>query len=399
MNSVAERRLDLDLSRRSTDRVVAGVAGGVADQLGVQAGYVRAAFVVAAFLWGLGIVVYVALWMATFERVDDRPRHLVATHQQAGLGLVFLGALIAFRAVGWWPGDLVIVIVSTLAFGTAVLSDFDWLGRILDPEAVRPSRQRIVVGTLLLLVGLGVLAGAASQLSGPGWAPWGSVATAVVLTLAGVFMVFGPWLVGMGRALTTERRERIRQEERAEMAAHLHDSVLQTLALMQRADDPKRIVTLARQQERELRTWLYGGEAPANGHRLTSALEDLAARVEGDFTVPVEVVTVGDARLDEPVRAAVAAAGEAIVNAAKHSGADEVSVYAEVGDGRVDVWVADLGEGFDPDAVPPHRRGIADSIQARMARVGGGAAIETHKGEGTEVHVWAPLAPPQGNDR
>src|SRR5690606_24674138 len=154
MSSLAEPRLDLDLFRRSTDRVVAGVAGGVADRLGVQAGYVRAAFAAATFLWGLGIVVYVALWMATFERVEDRPRRLVSTRQQAGLGLVFIGSLLAFRFFGWWPGDLVMVIVTALAFGMAVLSDFDWLARILDPEAVRPSKQRVVVGTLLLLVGL-----------------------------------------------------------------------------------------------------------------------------------------------------------------------------------------------------------------------------------------------------
>ncbi len=399
MSSLAEPRLDLDLFRRSTDRVVAGVAGGVADRLGVQAGYVRAAFAAATFLWGLGIVVYVALWMATFERVEDRPLRLVSTRQQAGLGLVFIGSLLAFRFFGWWPGDLVMVIVTALAFGMAVLSDFDWLARILDPEAVRPSKQRVVVGTLLLLVGLGVLAGAASRLSGPGWAPWGSVATAVVLTLIGVFMVFGPWLVGMARALTTERRERIRQEERAEMAAHLHDSVLQTLALMQRSDDPKRIVTLARQQERELRAWLYGGDQPSNGHRLSTALDEVAARVEGDFSVPVEVVTVGDAPLDDALRAAVAAAGEAIVNSAKHSDAAEVSVYAEVGEDRVDLWVADLGRGFDPDAVPTDRRGIVDSIQGRMARVGGGASIDTREGEGTEVHVWAPLVRTQGDQR
>src|SRR5690606_40896692 len=101
-----------------------------------------------------------------------------------------------------------------------------------------------------------------------------------------------------------------RQEERAEMAPHLHDSVLQTLALMQRSDDPKRIVTLARQQERELRAWLYGGDQPSNGHRLSAALDEVAARVEGDFSVPVEVVTVGDAPLDDALRAAVAAAGE-----------------------------------------------------------------------------------------
>lgn len=389
MSSLAERRLDLDLHRRSSDRVIAGVAGGVADRLGLPAGYVRAGFVVASALWGLGIVLYVALWMATFERVEDRPPRTLASHRQAGLGFVFAGALFIFRGVGWWPGDLAMVIVAAMAFGMAVLSDFDWLGRLIDPNSARPSRLRIAGGGVLLLVGLGLLAGAASE-----FRSLGAITTAVVISIFGVVLVFGPWLVGMGRALTTERRERIRQEERAEMAAHLHDSVLQTLALMQRTDDSKRIVTLARQQERELRSWLYGAQPAADGQRFASTLQDAAARVESDFSIPVEVVAVGDARLNEAGQALVAAAAEAIVNAAKHSGAPEVSVYAEVADGGVGVWVADLGKGFDPDAVPSDRRGLTDSIHRRMRRVGGGASVDARPGEGTEVHLWVPLSAP-----
>ncbi|MFP3913699.1 MAG: PspC domain-containing protein [Actinomycetota bacterium] len=386
MSSAAARRSHMDLSRRSTDRVVAGVAGGIADRIGVPAGYVRAAFVVATLLWGLGALIYVVVWIATFDRVADRAAERLPSRRQVGLGMMFAGALLAFRAVGWWPGELPMLMVGTLAFGTAVLSDFDWLGRLLDPEAARPSRFRIAAGVLLLLVGLGLLAGAVSQVQS-----LGSVATAVVITTVGVVLVFGPWLVGLGRALTTERRERIRQEERAEMAAHLHDSVLQTLALMQRTDDPKRVVTLARQQERELRTWLFGGEEPADGRRLSPALKQAATRVETHFSLPVEVVSVGDALLDGPGRSLVAAANEAMVNAAKHSGAAEVSVYSEVGDGRIDVWVADLGKGFDVDSVPADRRGLAESVVARMQRAGGGAGIDARPGEGTEVHLWVPL--------
>lgn len=385
MSSFADRRVDLDLHRRSTDRVVAGVAGGVADRLGVPAGYARAAFVVLAALWGLGVVLYVALWMVTFEHVEDRPVVELPPNRQVGVGLMFAGGLLVLRGVGWWPGDLVVLMVATLAFGLAVLSDFDWLGRILDPDSARPSRLRIAGGAVLLLVGLGLLAGAVSQVQ-----TLGTVTTAVVITVMGVGLVFGPWLVGLGRALTSERRERIRQEERAEMAAHLHDSVLQTLALMQRTDDARRMVTLARQQERELRSWLYGARPAGEANlRLTAALEEVASRVETDFTIPVEVVTVGDVALDDTARALVAAAGEAMVNAAKHAEAAEVSVYAEVSDGRADVWVADFGKGFDQADVPADRRGLTDSIKARMARAGGGASVESRPGEGTEVHVWA----------
>jgi signal transduction histidine kinase len=387
MSSLADRRLDLDLHRRSSDRVLAGVAGGVADRLGMPAGYVRAAFVVSSLLWGLGLVLYVAVWMATFEQVEDREPRGIAPSQQAGVGLMFLGVLVALRSLGMWPNDALVVMVAMVAFGMAVLSDFDWLGRLLDPEAVRPSKPRIVAGAVLLLAGLAIFAGSISQVRS-----LGQVTTAVVVTVVGVVLVFGPWLVGMGRALTSERRERIRQEERAEMAAHLHDSVLQTLALMQRTDDPKRMVTLARQQERELRSWLYGARPSATEQHFAAALEDVAARVETDFTIPVEVVTVGDGPLDETGRALVAAAGEAMINAAKHSGAEEVSVYAELVDGRADVWVADLGRGFDPDEVPADRRGLTDSIHARMTRAGGGAQVDARPGEGTEVHLWGPYS-------
>lgn len=394
MNTVAAPRRELDLFRHATDRVIAGVAGGLANRLGVPSGYVRAAFVVLSFLWGLGVVAYVALWMATFERVEERSGKLLDNRRQVGLGMMFVGILFLFRTVGWWPGDLPMLIVTTLAFGLAVLSDFDWLGRLLDPQAARPSKLRIGFGAVLLLAGLVALGGALSQLR-----TLGGVTLAVLITIAGVVMVFGPWLVSLGRALSSERRERIRQEERAEMAAHLHDSVLQTLALMQRTDDPKRIVTLARQQERELRAWLYGAQPGPNGEKFAAALEEAAGRVETDFAIPIEVVTVGDTELDDVTRAVVAAAGEAMVNAAKHSGASEVSVYAEVEDGRVDVWVADQGRGFDLDSVPPDRRGLQDSIRGRMARAGGGAEIDARPGEGTEVHVWAPLDGEEGESR
>lgn len=374
----------IDLWRRSTDRVFAGVAGGLADRFGLPAAYVRAGFVITAVLWGLGLVVYVSLWIATFERTADREVAELAESQQVGAGLVFMGAVVGLRSVGMWPNDVLVLMVATIAFGMAALSGFDWLARILEPETASPSKLRVVAGSLLLLVGLGLLAGALSQVP-----TLGTATTAVVVTALGVIVAFGPWLVGMGRALTAERSERIRQEERAEMATHLHDSVLQTLALMQRTDDPKRMTTLARQQERELRSWLYGSPGADDDSTLGAALKNLGARVETDFSIPIEVITVGDASNEVVGKALLAAAREAMVNAAKHSGAGEVSVYAEFANGRADVWIADLGTGFDPDAVGDDRRGLSDSIRGRMARAGGGAAIETEPGEGTEVHLWA----------
>ncbi|HEY1358999.1 MAG TPA: ATP-binding protein, partial [Thermoleophilaceae bacterium] len=209
------------------------------------------------------------------------------------------------------------------------------------------------------------------------------LAVLVVVIVLGV--IFAPWILRLVRSLSAERAERIRSQERAEMAAHLHDSVLQTLALVQRTDDPGQVAALARRQERELRTWLSGRTDRAEG-RLATALEDAAAEVEEAHGIPVDVVAVGDRDLDEKSDALVAAAREAMVNAAKFGGGSPVSVYAEAQDGRTHVFVRDRGPGFDAQAVPADRRGIRESIVGRMERHGGRASV-TSSSEGTEVEL------------
>jgi signal transduction histidine kinase len=198
-------------------------------------------------------------------------------------------------------------------------------------------------------------------------------------------------VVRLAGDLAAERRDRIRSEERSEMAAHLHDSVLQTLALIQRSDDPKKMVTLARSQERELRSWLYSSAQDNGDETLSRALEAAATRVERAHDVPVEVVVVNDVPVSNGVDAVVKAASEAMHNAAKHSTAGRVSVYAEAVGGMLDVFVTDQGAGFDLDVVPDDRHGIRDSIIGRMERHGGTAAITSEAGEGTEVHLEMPL--------
>jgi signal transduction histidine kinase len=173
------------------------------------------------------------------------------------------------------------------------------------------------------------------------------------------------------------------------MAAHLHDSVLQTLALIQRAREPREMAMLARTQERELRAWLYGRAPSVPGVRLRDALDAMAGRIERGQAVKVETVVVGDAALDESLRALVGATSEATLNAARHSGAAEVSVYLEVEPGAVTAFVRDHGSGFDPAAVPADRRGIADSIVARMRRHGGSAEVVSGR-DGTEVRLRLP---------
>jgi signal transduction histidine kinase len=198
-------------------------------------------------------------------------------------------------------------------------------------------------------------------------------------------VIFAPFVVRLGRSLAAERSERIRSQERAEVAAHLHDSVLQTLALVQkRADDPRAVAHLARRQERELRNWLLG-RADSGSGTVRAALEASAAEVEEAHGASVDVVAVGDRELDERGIALVAAAREAMVNAAKHAGG-AVSVYAESNDEHTKIFVRDRGAGFEPDAVPADRRGIAESIVGRMERHGGRATVHSSP-EGTEVEL------------
>ena len=207
-----------------------------------------------------------------------------------------------------------------------------------------------------------------------------------------LLLVVGPWLWRLALERDAERAARIRSEERAEVAARVHDSVLQTLALIQRhAEEPRRVAAIARRQERELRGWLYAdrpiGDETAS---LVAALSAAAADVEELHGVRIEMASAGDCPVDEAVGALVLAAREAMTNAAKFAGVDEIDVYVEVGGRGVAVFVRDRGSGFDRDAVPAGRRGIAESIEGRLERAGGRATIVTAPGEGTEVELRLP---------
>jgi signal transduction histidine kinase len=206
----------------------------------------------------------------------------------------------------------------------------------------------------------------------------------MLVTVAGIGLITGPWWLKLVHELSEERRERIRSEERADIAAHLHDSVLQTLALIQRnASSPREVARLARSQERELRTKLYGAGVP-NG-QFGAALHAVAAEIEDTYAVTIDVVLVGDAALDARLDAMVAAAREAMINAAKHAGITTVSLYAEVSETEALVFVRDRGAGFDQDAISPDRQGVRGSIIGRLERNRGTATIKSKPGEGTEV--------------
>jgi signal transduction histidine kinase len=375
----------LDLYRRRSNRIAAGVAGGVADTLRVHDTFVRAAFVSLSMIWGLGFFLYIIFWLVSFDDVDDREVEMVDGQQGIGLGMAFLGFLLLLRVFGWWPDDALVWIVTAISFGVAALTDRSLpspLTSLLDPGVEQPGRVRILIGVSLLVGGLAFMASTIGPV-----AELGAVLLAVALTGLGLLVAFGPWVRRLAQDLGHERRERIRQEERAEMAAHLHDSVLQTLALIQRSDDPVRMGLLARHQEGELRDWLYGN-MPLDGVDLVStALRGIASKVEQDHQVPVDVVTVGDITLDESLRPLLGAANEAMVNAAKHSGADRVSAYMEVDDETLEIFVTDQGKGFDPANVGSDRKGIENSIIARAEKAGAKVSIESEPGEGTEVLI------------
>ncbi|MGH8926081.1 MAG: ATP-binding protein [Acidimicrobiia bacterium] len=379
----------LSLWRRSEPRLIAGVAGGIADRVGVPAVYVRAAFVTLTTIWGIGVLLYLLIWWLTLDHQADPSPGELETGQRVGLGTSFVAGLWLLAGAGFVPDAFATFVIAAIAFGVAAVldrSESGGIARLIMPgETQGVSVFRMVAGVTLLLIGLGLFFGANRVTSS-----LGSTFIAIALTAIGLMVAFGPWFVRMRDDLGKERLARARQEERAEMAAHLHDSVLQTLALIQRTENPRRMSSLARTQERELRTWLFGKAPLEGGELLSTALAAAAARIEDERAAAIDLVTVGDARLDSRGSALVAASTEAMVNAVTHAGADRVSVYLEVGEGRAEVWITDQGKGFDRSSVPADRRGLVESIERRIGRQGGTAEISSRPGEGTEVHLVLP---------
>jgi signal transduction histidine kinase len=384
--------------------ILAGVCAGIAAQLGVDVALVRIAFVALTFAGGIGPVAYALMW-ALVPAAGGAPAVNISrlagrggVQVGIGAGLLVLALLLTFRALGVWWSDVVVWPLVAITTGAALL----WRGagapavtpaastEAPSPEEPAAAASRTGLG-IALVVGAGMaFLGASGALSAAR-----SVLLSVMVVAVVLGVIFGPWIVRLGRSLAAERAERIRSEERAEMAAHLHDSVLQTLALVQqRSADPRAVEALARRQERELRAWLGRRAAPGGEERLGAALEGAADEVERDHGVRVEVVTVGDTELDERSRALVAAAREAMVNAAKFGGGSAVDVFAEAGEDGLQVYVRDRGPGFDPDRVAADRRGVRESIVGRMQRHGGRAAITSRAGEGTEVELSLPVRAP-----
>ena len=400
---------------------MSGVAGGLAEWSGLPSMLVRVGLTFVLVGTGFGPVIYViatAVLPVSDRGVDAADRPLVlppkgrAREQAAVALLVAIGMSILLRAVGIWMGGGLGFPAALAAAGISLAwsrTDRErrelWRARLVrlpgdqarsegeDSSRRRTAVVRAAAGAVLFVTGAGwVLRSATPSTLVP-------VLAATVATAGGVALLAGPWIVGLWRDLSDERRARIRTEERAEVAAQLHDSVLQTLALIQRhPDTPPDVALLARHQERSLRSWLFEGNAdaadPASSapdagtfaDHLRVAIHD----VEDRFDLPVELVLVGDAPADARADALVAATREAAANAARHSGSAQVAVYAEVSAASLSVFVRDRGKGFDPALVADDRRGLRDSVVGRIERQGGTATIASAPGEGTEVALEVP---------
>jgi signal transduction histidine kinase len=397
------------LRRDPDDQLGGGVAAGIAAWRGFSPTTVRIVLAVAALVsQGWAVPFYVLAWLlipvkGQHASIASRAKHdapgvalALALASLLGVFLFLAGAFNdgAIEQFGW--PQVVSVAGLTLIWRNAPDGERAGMRRLVQPleslgasgkSARRATRLRLAGAAVLLAIGLGWLLSlhGGTQLL----APLGGF----LLVAAALVLLFGPWWLRIARDLVFERQARARAEERADIAARVHDSVLQTLALIQRrAEDPQAVVQLARAQERELRSWLFEGRAPGDTDvsSFAEGIRQIQRDVEARHGVPVEIVTVADCPLDEHLSALLGAAREATVNAAKWSGAAVVSVFAEVEPDTVNVAVRDRGKGFDPAAVPGDRKGVAESIRGRMSRHGGEATVQSAPGEGTKVTLTMP---------
>ena len=399
------------LRRDRSSGVLGGVCAGVGQRLGIDPLILRIGFVAAAAIGGAGVLAYAICWALLPAAGDAGTRGTLLARAvgrreswmvASGLVLLMLAVLLLFRAWGIWVGDAVVWPLVLATGGGALIWRQSQGAPAPPPPGDTATDTSVAAGRPRLLLrlarpSLGIVALGAALIVGAAlvflWlngalVPDRDVTLAVLVVVTAMTLILAPWWLRLARGLTEERAERIRTQERAELAAHLHDSVLQTLALMQkRAEDPREVAALARRQERELRSWLNAGSRREAGASLAAALEAAVAEIEDAHGVPVELVAVGDRSLDEGAEALVAATREAVLNAVKFAPDAAISVYAEVQGDRAEVFVRDRGPGFDLAAIPADRRGLRESVLGRMQRHGGRAEIHTRPGEGTEVEL------------
>lgn len=397
------------LRRSDNDAILGGVCAGLAIRLGLSERTIRIVFSLSALVGAIGFLVYLAMWLflarsgeesSIAQRLErKRHRHSTVLLMLAGITAIIIGLLSIgrFSTNGFVFTTLVILVGAAMIWHGSSEEEQSRLRALINAAPVvgaasargwKAVALRVVPGVVLVVVGLNVL----NKVGGV----WGAAVPALIgamVLVVGLLILLAPWWLQTARDLTNERRERVRAEERATMVAHIHDSVLQTLTLIERAAASESdVVRLARAQERELRQWLFNPESI--GGSSTASFADLARRIEDevekDYGIKVELVVVGNCETDDRIVALLAAAREAAVNAAKWSRAPVVSVYAEVEPELISIFVRDLGCGFVLDQVASDRQGITLSIKGRMSQVGGHASIRSTPGSGTEVQLGLP---------
>lgn len=397
------------LRRDPARQAIAGVAYGLGDHLGIPVTLVRIAFVLLTVFGAFsGAILYAVLWVLVPVAAPEEAPGLEAatrggrrpTRRRSGVDVgVVISIAMILLGIAWlvfydtflsthvfWPlvlGGAGVVLIwlqvdqSSQARIPAQASTWEKLTR----GSGAASLVRLAGG--LILFGLGISWILATQI---GVAQLPGVLAATLAILGAILVVAAPWLHQQRLKVGRAEEERMRAEAKADLAAHLHDSVLQTLTLIQRqAGDAEAVATLARRQERELRTWLFGDQTTTT--RFRGAVEEIAADIESRFPIAVELVCVGDDDLDDDGRALLLAAREATTNAAKHARVDRIDLYAEIDADQIEVFIRDRGVGFDPEVVPADRVGVKESIRARMHRHGGEVTIRSAPGEGTEVKL------------
>jgi len=390
--------------------IVGGVCGGLAIRLGIRERTVRVIFSLLALVSGLGLLLYMLLWFTLprsgedhviAQRILGRRRELHRT--LLGLIIVLVSIIVLYKlgipsfGIYTWPVLLSAAGIVGVCRGSSADERHHLEDLVKSVPLIRvPSSKsrknlwlRVFLGSVIILIGLRTL----SRIHGV----WGGTTPQLfgtLIVIVGVLILLAPWWLETLNELSGERRARVRIEERANVAAHLHDSVLQTLTLIERAaGDETAVVRLARNQERELRQWLFEPNHVANDNATSTystLLHGIESEIESDYGVKVELVIVGDCDANDAVLALIAAGREAAINAARWSGSSSLSIFAEVESTSVTLFVRDLGRGFDVDAVPSDRQGIALSIRQRMTQHGGSASIKSTLGAGTEVQLALP---------